>query len=341
MHDHYKTLGVNSSATLDEIRRAYRILARRYHPDLNPGAETEDKFKAIAAAYDVLGDSAKRNTYDMEYERLQFDSLFNKFKKNQNYESAARRGTHKFGQVHPEGSDLGSNLSGTASQGIFAPIANLIDRYKKKLRTLTRANDASARSAAKAVPSHQNVGKKISIIEVSVSTKDSIFGVKKTVEIPEPEGKRKVSVVIPPGVRTGSVVRMVQESSNRRQPEELVIIVRAAAHPLISVQNKGLVVEVPVTISEALFGASISLPTLDEPAVVKIPPGSQSGTEIRLKGKGIKFKDGSHGDIIYKINIRIPDSVNAVGIKEKLGEFEQYYESAPRKGLPNTLLDFE
>ncbi|MCO6430518.1 MAG: DnaJ domain-containing protein [Deltaproteobacteria bacterium] len=332
MQDHYKTLGVNSSATLDEIRRAYRILARRYHPDLNPGQENDNKFKAIAAAYGVLSDPKKRESYDMEYDRLQMSRLADKFKSYSNFQHGGRRGGTTFGQTPPEsksGANRQEEKRRKSSQGSWS---KLLEKAKERFAW---AHGAVKKPAAK--PMVKGGPRSVSIIEVSVSIKDAVTGIKKTVEIPEASGARKVSVVLPAGVRSGSVIRMKQSSGGS---EELVLIVKVASHPVLSIQPKGLVVEIPVSISEALFGASITLPTLDEPAVVKIPPGSQSGAEIRLKERGIKHKDGGRGDLVYRLMIRVPESNVAVGIKERADELEKYYEEPPRRHFPQSLLDF-
>jgi curved DNA-binding protein len=176
----------------------------------------------------------------------------------------------------------------------------------------------------------------VSVIEVSLSLKEAVFGVKKAIEIPDPTGPRKLSVTIPPGVRSGSVVRLRSKSN---PGEDLVLIVRLATHPFLSIQARGLVAEIPVSVLEAHAGASISVPTLDEPVSVKIPAGSQSGSEIRLRNRGIPLKNGDRGDLFIRLLIKIPDSVGAVGLKEHFAALDQYYSSAVRNGLPKTLLD--
>ena len=121
--------------------------------------------------------------------------------------------------------------------------------------------------------------------------------------------------------------------------EDLVIIVRVASHPSLSMQTRGLVAEVPISVNEAICGASVKLPSLDEPMVIKVPPGAQSGTEIRLKARGVQNKDGSRGDLIYRLMVKVPEAIIAVGIQDKARELEQYYESPVRQTLPKTLLE--
>jgi DnaJ-class molecular chaperone len=158
--------------------------------------------------------------------------------------------------------------------------------------------------------------------------------VKKTVEIEEPAGTRKLSVAIPPGVRSGSVIRLRAKNS---PTEELVLIVRVASHPFIAMQPRGIVVEVPVSVQEAVFGASITVPTLEDPVSIKIPPGTQSGQEVRLRERGVHHREGARGDIFYRILIAVPGSPEAVGLREKVGELEAYYGGGVRAGLPAAL----
>lgn len=352
MEDHYKTLGVNSSATADEIRRAYRVLARRYHPDVNPGkAASEERFKAIASAYAVLCDVELRRQYDSEYQeqRRAGNERARRYQQAQTatqrfYEYQARlreqreRETRDTNAAASEAARPGGKTTrqrGPAAQGVAVPLDRLLAAIARPLAQL-RDSARAALPGRNSIKGKNRGATRLSIIEVSVSVRDAIYGVRKTVEIAEPEGARKVSVSIPPGVRNGSVVRLRSKSTLN---EDLVLVLRVAAHPSISIQPKGLVVEVPITVSEALSGATIKLPTLDDQLMVRIPAGSQSGQEIRIKEKGIANRDGSRGDLFYRLLIKVPPSAEAVGLKEKAQEFEQYYGTALRQNLPSTILE--
>jgi curved DNA-binding protein len=319
MQDHYKTLGINSSATHDEIRRAYRILARRYHPDVNPGKSSEDKFKTISAAYEVLSDPKKRIEYDAEYERVQIASFAEKF----SAQFKRSKTTTKSREYRPAKAKPPQNYEVWIESAKSSVKGNL-----NKLSRLFKRKKSGKRGGLSSV----------SIIEISVTAKEAIFGQKKTIEIPQDKEKRKISVNIPAGVRSGSVLRLKQ-TARTSAGDEIVLIIRVAQHPFLSLQNKGLVVEVPVSIQEALLGANITLPTLDEAVLVKIPAGSQSGSEIRLKNKGVLQKDGSRADLIYRLLVKVPQSDAAVGIKEKLNEIERYYEEPVRRSFPSNFND--
>lgn len=335
MENHYETLGLTMSASQEEIRRAYRILARRYHPDVNPGkASAEERFKSIANAYSVLGDAEKKAKYDQELERFfhaDKEFGFRAFQESQRRQSSARkrymeaqeRAEHHSSKRGPKPEQKISREAPkkAAKQGGF------FNSIKKSVDIFSLLPKKKSEDSARAT--------KVSVIEVSVSMKDAVYGVKKTVELSEPERIRKISVAIPPGVRNGSVVHL---RSKNPFNEELVLIVRVPIHPFLSIQTRGIVAEVPITIQEAICGASISVPTLDEPISVKIPPGSSSGTEVRIPGKGMYSRDSSRGDLFVRFMIQVPQSPDAVGLKDKARELDQYYEGSIRDKLPKVLL---
>jgi len=334
MQDHYKALGLNSSATLEEIRRAYRILARRYHPDVNPGEVSEEKFKQISSAYSVLSDPKRRQAYDLEYETIQISKFSEKLRSYQNQEQYTGRRVHKKGKT----SKYDANDLDPVSSKENKVISKTLNSFKKHGTSITKKLKNLKLFSSSSEKKKSSSPSKISIIEVSVSMKDAVLGIKKTIEISEPEGTRKVSVNIPSGVRSGSVVRL-RSKSREKGDEELVLILRVAQHPFLTIQSKGLIVEIPISVSEALNGASITLATLDEPAVVKIPPGSQSGHEVRLRGRGVAMRDGSRGDLIYRLMVKLPESPDAVGVKDKALELDKYYEHPVRHAFPHGLLD--
>lgn len=287
---------------------------------MNPGKTSEDKFKSISAAYEILSDPKKRSEYDTEYERIQIASFAEKFSErlSAQFKKSNARKTSASSSAKSVKPSKGNSLAWIkiAKSGIKSNLNKVSSLFKSKKRG-------------------SNMGiASVSIIEISVTVREAIFGQKKTIEIPQTEGKRKVSVTIPPGVKSGSVLRLKQSAKNSKN-DEIIVIIRVAQHPFVSLQNKGVVIEVPITALEALGGANITLPTLDEPAVVKVPAGSQSGSEIRLKNKGVLSKDGTRGDLIYRLMIKLPQSSSAVGIKEKATELDKYYEEPVRRSFPS------
>lgn len=344
--NYYQVLGLNSSAAPEEIRRAYRILARRYHPDVNPGHASEEKFKLIAEAYHVLNDAGKRRKFDSEFESQTFDRFSRasaayrrqqsesaRASAREHYYRARARDFERFEAASRTEEHQRQQASGTPAHGGFAKIwvqqgrAFASKGWKALLRVM--------RLAETATEPRKQVTKKISILEISVTMRDTILGVRKTVEIPEEEGPRKVSVKIPPGMRSGSVLRLARPGDS---DEELVFVIRVASHPFLSIHPRGLMVEIPVSPSEALVGASITVPTLEDPVVLKVPPGSQSGTELRLKERGITLNDGSRGDLFYRLLVMVPTCYQAVGIEQKCAELDKYFEVPIRQSFPKTLL---
>ena len=367
MENYYHTLGVSSAATPDELRRAYRILARRYHPDVNPGKSSEERFKRIAEAYAVLQDPSKRRAFDLELERehaenftAHFDKAHQAYRKQESFEEAyskaeaqkkkrssnAEPGTayREYRQTPPPGREETTHSTrhtkGAKFTGNFRKFVDrshvILDTLREKLPPLRKARTTPS-SAKEPPPDSKGTSvTQVSILEVSISVTDAIRGLKKTVELNDGASIKKISVSIPAGVRSGSVVRFRRRENTS---EEIVIIIRVAAHPILSILPKGLIIEVPITVKEAVLGSRIKIPTLDEPSTVFIEPGTQSGAEIRLRGQGIQYRDGTKGDLFVRVMVRVPTTHGAVGLADKCGELEMYYEKNVRDALPHSILE--
>jgi curved DNA-binding protein len=332
--DHYQTLCIPTHATHEEIRRAYRVLARRYHPDVNPGKASEERFKSIAEAYSVLSDPSSRAQYDAEYgsEHLKYhraqsgsnDPRVRAYQQTQAKNEARRR--YYETQQHVKAT-MAQAQSGVPPQRPSATTPPKVPPLFSKAFSLAKSLLVKQRGARK-------VTSKLSIVEISISLHEALLGGKKRVEIQEPEGIRKLSVTIPPGSLNGSIIRL---RDRRGHGEEVVCILRVANHPTISIERKGVIVEIPITLSEARFGAQITLPTFDEPVIVKIPPHSKSGTELRVKAKGVTHKDGTRGDLIYRLLIQLPEA--GTDLDEKIKNLETYYGRSPRNTSSKTILE--
>ena len=176
-------------------------------------------------------------------------------------------------------------------------------------------------------------------MEVSVSVFEAIAGSRKTIEVAEKNGElKKISVAIPAGVRQGSIVRL---RSKEHETEEIIIVIRVAHHPWLSISHRGLTLELPITISEALAGAKVQVPSLGDPLLVTVEPGMQSGREVRLKGQGIPLSDGTRGDLYIRFLIKIPSGTETPATTTQLGELEALYTSPVREHLPKTIMDAE
>jgi len=338
MKDYYKTLGLRNSASNEELKRSYRILARRYHPDINNNKGTEEKFREIQEAYQTLADPEKRKLYDITaeaFERSKFNQRLkgyaNAYKgtnaqqqQTSTTQTQTARKSPKPAKTTPTLSawenitdDLGKLKDGAAKFGSI--VSTEAQKYYKPISRLFR----------------KNPGIKLSIIEVSVTVEESLRGAKKTVEIIEPEGSRKVSVTIPRGVRDGSVLRLRNKANTK---EDLVIVFRLASHPFLSIKPKGLIMEVPITLEEALYGAQIKVPGLNDAILVKVPEASQSGAELRVSEQGIPGKEGRRGDLFVRFLVMVPPEPNAATLKDKITELGAFYGGDIRAGMPQSLL---
>ncbi|MFN5062296.1 MAG: DnaJ C-terminal domain-containing protein [Pseudomonadota bacterium] len=352
MQNHYQTLGLTNAASSAEIRRAYRILARRYHPDVNPNGNSEAVFKEIANAYSVLSEPEKKKQYDLELtqsvEAFQetFERAQEALKRNQqNKAYDKQRRTHRSspGQAAKSTDHLSKNRRAKTgnSKQVESQVASIAI---KKLASLKRATfdkvkgllpkgsfDLGRKSRS---PNDANVGQ-LALIELSISMHDAIYGVKKTVELTEGTAlSRKVSVSIPPGVRNGSVVRL---RNKENESEEVVLIIKIETHPWLSMGERGITIEIPLTIAEAIEGAKVQVPAFADPLLVTVEPGTQSGKEVRLKGQGITNRDGSRGDLYLRFIVKIPSAPLPKEIQSLSELLAESYSENIRSHLPKRI----
>ena len=263
----YEILGVPKTANADAIRKAYRKLARRHHPDVNPGeAKAEDTFKRVAAAYDILSDDKKRAAYD-EFGDASLASGFDadKARAYRQWQDTRQRRATEF-----------------AEGPIEFDFSDLFGRARER----GRGPDLRA--------------------TVQMDLRQAIEGAEVSLDLP---GHGTVRVRIPPGADTGSIIRLAgkgEPGARGEPPGDLVIETEVRPHPLLRRDGLDLYMALPVTLDEAYNGASIELPTFDGPVVLKVPARSQSGTKLRMRGKGIHRKD-ARGDLFAVLEVRVPD----------------------------------
>jgi DnaJ-class molecular chaperone len=263
----YQTLGVPKEASADAIRSAYRKLARKHHPDVNPGdKKAEEAFKKIASAYDVLSDDKKRAAYDEfgeEALRGGFDP--GKAREYAKWQNTRQQRSSRFddGPIEFDFAEMFGRQRGPARGG------DLHANVEIELRQAVEGAEFSAE-----LPGHGQVRVRI------------------------PKGADTGSTLRVPG--KGSAGR------NGGPAGDLIIETTVRAHPFLRRDNLDLHLTLPVTLDEAYNGASIEVPTFDGPVVLKIPPGSQNHAKLRLRGKGIERKD-LRGDMIVELDVRMPD----------------------------------
>ncbi len=269
----YETLGVKRDASVDDIRKSYRKLARKHHPDVNPGNKAaEDKFKAISSAYEVLSDEKKRAAYD-EFGDAALQGGFDPGKARE-YASWQQR--------RERSSAFGGGGANGPSEFDFAEMFN-------RRRGPSRGQDLHA--------------------TFQMDLRQAVEGAEVSIDVPE---QGRVRVRIPKGADTGSVIRLPGRGSPGARggpPGDLVIETEVLPHPVLRRDGLDLYLTLPVTIDEAYNGASIDVPTFDGTVVVKIPPRSQNHARLRLRGKGIERKT-TRGDFFVELDVRMPDQAD-------------------------------
>jgi curved DNA-binding protein len=270
----YDIIGVAKTATSDQIRKAYRKLARKHHPDVNPGDKrAEERFKKVSAAYDVLSDDKKRAAYD-EFGDESLAGGFDPDKARAYAAEQQRRARAR--SYHPEPDDQGP---------IEFDFGELFGRARGP-RPAMRGPDLHA--------------------AVEMDLRQAIAGGEVALDIP---GQGTVRVRIPPGADDGSVIRIAGKGApgvGGGPPGDLVIETAVRPHPHVRREALDLYLTLPITIDEAYNGASIDVPTFEGTIVVKVPPRSQNRAKLRVKGKGIPRK-GSRGDFYVELDVRMPD----------------------------------
>ena len=297
--DYYEILGVERTASQDEIKKAYRKLARQYHPDVNKSSGAEAKFKDVNEANEVLSDPQKRKKYD---------ELGSSWQEGQDFSPPpgwedlhfrqGKAGGHKsfdfnFGAADPF-SDFFESIFGG---GFSRHFSEEEENYPRKRKRPPRGQNQEA--------------------TLEISLEDAYFGTVKTIEIAaEPLGAysnnpKKYDIRIPAGTTEGSVIRLAGLGSKGRgnaEPGDLLLKIKLASHPLFRVKDHDLEMELRLSPWEAVLGTKIPLPTLGGTTMLTIAPLTQNETKLRLKGKGLPRRDGTFGNLLVTTKILIPEN---------------------------------
>jgi DnaJ-class molecular chaperone len=338
--DLYAVLGVSKQASDDEIRRAYRKLARRHHPDVNPGDKAaEERFKDISVAYDVLGDPAKRKLYDeFGHEGLQagFDPgrarEFRRWAESGHGFSfrgggadfgVGGRGRRRRSTEGPSFADLFGDMFGAAAEAAAEETAPL---------DLEQALEVDFLDALRGTTLDVSVRRPVPCGQCGGSGRVSRRGCTSCGGGGRIEQREKLVVKIPAGVGDGSRVRVPGKgavSPRTNKAGNLVFVVRVRPHPLLERQGKNLTMEVPITVPEAVEGAVINVPTPSGPVRLRVQPGSQSGQRLRLRGRGAPDpKGGAAGDLYVRLMVVVPPAGAASA--EALAAIGKAYREDPR-----------
>jgi curved DNA-binding protein len=289
--DFYKVLGVPRTASEAEIPKAYKSLARKYHPDKNPGnAQAEERFKEIAHASDVLQNKKKRQLYD-EFGEMGLKEGFNPDTFRQ-YRGGQGGGAGGFGTADlGDLEDLLGGLRGSAGGRGFGGFQDFMGG--EAVQELFRRS-----GRGRAPKSELNS-------EITLGFIEELRGGEREVllSMPGESQPRVLKVRFPPGVKDGGQIRLRGQGLNGG---DLVLKIHVDEHPLLRREGDDLLLQLPVTVGEAYNGAKIAVPTLDGDVSLTLPRGANSGQKLRLRGKGVPRGDGA-GDLIVTVLIRVPD----------------------------------
>lgn len=286
--DYYEILGVNKSASDEEIKRAYRKLAMKYHPDKNPNKkEAEERFKEINEAYAVLSDKEKRKQYETFgkegfHQRFTQEDIFRGFDFDEILSGLfGGRGRRESRYGGRGGFDFGDLFTGQGT-------------YQDMSRRPQKGEDI--------------------LFELSISLEEAVLGGEKRISYRKNGKVEEVSVRIPKGIETGKKLRLSGKGMEGRKggpSGDLYLQISVREHPIFLREGDDLIMEKEVNFSEAALGTIIEVPTLEGTKKVKIPPGTQSHTKMRLKGLGIPhFQKEGRGDEYVKVIVRVPKRVN-------------------------------
>jgi len=289
--DYYQILGVSKNASDAEIKSQYRKLARKYHPDVSKLKNAEKRFKEVNEAYDVLKNKEKRRQYDM------FGHAG----------GAAGAGFNPGGGFNAGGFNQGqeSGFQGFG-QGGFGSFSDIFENMFKNQSQSSAGFNRSSRTQNTQHTQQQSRSSNAQTLDIHVPLEDVFLGAEKVfnLSIPGEKNPKKIKVKIPKGITAGKKIRLPNQGKHNN---DILLKINYSKHDLYEVKDNDILLNLPITIWEAAIGATISVPTLGGKVDLKIPPDSQSGRKLRLKGQGL---GSPAGDLYVTLMIKIPPSTN-------------------------------
>ncbi len=357
VNDYYEILGVSKDASQDEIKKAFRKLARKYHPDVNPGDKAaEQKFKEINEAYTVLNDPKKREEYD-RFGKAPFESggAWYEGVKTPRYEDIFEFG---MGDIFGDIFGRTGRAEAPSAKGpdiLTGLTVSFEEAFQGTQRTVTVNREAechvchgSGAEVSETCPRCKGSG--------MIQASRGFFRMQQTCTECGGAGRRitracrtcggrgriissdSAKVKIPAGVDNGSRVKVKGKGNSGERggpPGDLYIEITVKPHPIFRREGDDLLMEVPLTFGEAALGAKIEVPTMDGVTVMTVPAGTQGGQKFKLTGKGFPSpKTGARGNLYINVRIAVPKDLSGRA-REALKEIEQAYRENPRRGLFN------
>lgn len=297
----YESLGVSRTATADEIKKAYRQITRKHHPDRNPGNKAaEDTFKAASSAYEVLSDPERRKLYD-EYGEASLTQGFDA-ERARAYKRAQSRYTGGF-------SGTGGNIFEDLGEARATSFDDLLSRLFGGGRVRTDVNSSRAGADIRG--------------DVTVSLLDALTGTTVPLRVEGQDGSfRTLDVKVPQGAADGTKLRLRGQGGAGDPPGDILLTVRVSDHPRLVRDGNDLRMTLPVTALEAYRGGAIDVPTPWGTVSVKLPPGSQNGQTLRLRGRGVRTPHKPSGDLFVTLDVRLPTTAGHEGLLDALAELQ-------------------
>ncbi len=326
--DYYEVLGVSRDASADELKKAYRSLVRKFHPDVNPGDKSaESKFKEVQEAYDVLSEPEKKALYD-QYGKAGFQGAGSYGPRSGASEWIFREGGTGGGYQDVDFSAFfgGAPRGGMTAEGEETGVGGGIF---DELLGRVRGGRGRGRSGVRPTPATE--------ANLTIPFLTAVQGGSTTIELARDGDRREVlDVKIPPGTDTGARLRLKGQGAPGHPggaPGDLVIRVTVDPHPYYRREGRDLYVDVPLTTDEAILGARVEVPTLTGPKTLPIPPGTSSGQKLRLKGQGVPATGSRpEGDLYVVPKIVVPKSADDES-RRLIREFAERNPMNPRQGL--------
>jgi DnaJ-class molecular chaperone len=321
--DYYGVLGVPKNASQADIQKAYRELARKYHPDMNPDDKTaKKKFQKVQAAFDVLNNPEKREMYDRYGSSFETGAGGPQAAHTWNWSpGAGGAGPGGFGV---EDIDLSQFLGERFGQETPGGFGDLFGQFRRSAGKARKPSGASP----------QRGGDLLQELQIPFAT--AITGGEVQITVGRPGGKPEtLAVKIPAGIEDGKKIRIRghgQPAPRGGAPGDILLTIRILPHPYFHRRGNQLHVRVPVTLGEAVMGAKVDVPTPRGTVTLSVPPGVSSGAKLRVKGHGIAPKNSAPGDLLAEILIVLPKQLNDAD-RQAIHQIDEHYTQNPRSDL--------